>query len=388
MDRHVYLDHSATTPVAPEVLEAMTPYHRDLFGNASSLHEHGRKARQALDHSRQSIAEHLGTKPEEIVFTSGATEANNLAIIGTAFASSQHPHIVTTSIEHHAVLHAVRWLEEQGYPVSYVHPDASGKIDPEAVREVLRDDTALVSVMAGNNEVGTTQPLAELGTLCREHGVLLHSDAVQAFGKMELPTEHIDLLSASAHKLHGPKGVGLLYVRKGVKLAPLFHGGGHENGRRSGTENIPGIVGFAKATEIAFSERHEHRERWTSFRDRMIESLEGIRGTRLNGHRTDCLPHIVNFSFEAVEGESLVLKLDEAGIAVSTGSACSSPELEPSHVLVAIGVPPAMVHGSLRISMGRETVTDEIDALLDALSRAVEALRAYSPFRVGDTDVH
>jgi len=388
MDRRIYLDHSATTPVAPEVLEAMTPYHRHQFGNASSLHEPGRKARRALDEGRGSIAERLATEPEGIVFTSGATEANNLALIGTAFASSERRHIVTTTIEHHAVLHTVRWLEQQGYAVSYVDPDSSGKVDPEAVREALRDDTALVSVMAGNNEVGTTQPLAELGALCRERGILLHSDAVQAFGKVDLPMDRIDLLSASAHKLHGPKGVGLLYVRKGVDLTPLLHGGGHEGGRRSGTENIPGIVGFAKATEIAFAERHEHAERWTGFRNRLIKGVESIPGTRLNGHRTDCLPHIANFSFQAVEGESLVLKLDEEGIAVSTGSACSSPELEPSHVLVAIGIPPAMVHGSLRISMGRETAADEIEALLDALPRAVEALRAYSPFRVGETDVH
>ncbi|MFO8034127.1 MAG: cysteine desulfurase family protein, partial [Candidatus Bipolaricaulota bacterium] len=361
MDRSVYLDHSATTPVAPEVLDAMAPYHREQYGNASSLHVYGRKARSAMEDSRRTIAQRLVVKPEEIVFTCGATEANNLALVGAAYSSSERRHIVTTAIEHHAVLHTVGWLEKQGYPATYVKPDSVGKIDPEAIREAIQEDTLLVSVMAGNNELGTTQPIGKIGALCRERGVLFHTDAVQAFGKVPLPMDSVDLLSASAHKLHGPKGVGLLFVRSGVRLTPLFHGGGHEGGRRSGTENVPGIVGLAKATEIAFEESEETAKRLRSFRNRLIDGVTRIPGSRLNGHRVESLPHIANFSFAAVEGESLVLKLDESGIAVSTGSACSSPELEPSHVLVAIGVAPEMVHGSLRVSTGRETTPDEIE---------------------------
>ncbi len=388
MDRVIYLDHSATTPVAPEVLEAMAPYHREHYGNASSLHVYGRKARSAMEESRGAIAERLGVRAEEIVFTSGATEANNLALVGAAYSSAERRHLVTTAIEHHAVLHTARWLEKLGYSVTFVSPDSSGRVDPQAIGEAVQDDTFLVSVMAGNNELGTTQPIEEIGGLCRERGVLFHTDAVQAFGKVPLAMDSVDLLSASAHKLHGPKGVGLLFVRSGVRLTPLFHGGGHEGGRRSGTENVPGIVGLAKATKISFSEQDESAPRLRALRERLIEGVTRVPGSRLNGHRENSLPHIANFSFEAIEGESLVLKLDEEGIAVSTGSACSSPDLEPSHVLVAIGVPPAMVHGSLRVSTGRETTSEDIERFLEILPRAVESLRAYSPFRVGESDVH
>ncbi len=387
-ERAVYLDHSATTPVAPEVVEAMAPFVREDFGNASSLHTYGRKARQAVEQARGAIAERLGVQAGELVFTSGATEANNLALVGTAYAASDRRHIVTTAIEHHAVLHTARWLESRGFPLTVVQPDSSGRVDPEAVRDALREDTLLVSVMAGNNEIGTVQPIEEIGALCRERGVLLHTDAVQALGKVPVPMEQVDLLSASAHKFHGPKGVGFLFVRKGVRLTPLFHGGGHEGGRRSGTENVPGIVGLAKATELAFGEREECVARWAGFRERLIQGVEHIPGSRLNGHRQDSLPHIANFSFEAIEGESLVLKLDELGVAASTGSACSSPDLEPSHVLVAIGVPPALVHGSLRVSTGRDTTAKDIEKLLEVLPRAIESLRAYSPFKVGESDVH
>ncbi len=388
MDRTIYLDHSATTPVAQEVLQAMTPYQREWYGNASSLYALGRRSRRAVDQSRELIAGHLGVDPGEIVFTSGATEANNLALIGAVYASNGRRHIVTTKVEHHAVLHAARWLETQGYPVTFLDTDEQGRVDPKEVEAALREDTLLVSVMAGNNEIGTLQPIAEIGALCRERGILFHTDAVQAYGKVALPMDAVDLLAASAHKLHGPKGVGLLFARKGVRLAPLLHGGGHEGGRRSGTENVPGIVGLAKATEIAFDERGITALRLTAFRNRLIEGVRSIPGSRLNGHPTDSLPHIANFSFQAVEGESLVLKMDEHGIAVSTGSACSSPDLEPSHVLTAIKVPPSMVHGSLRVSTGRETTADEIEVFLDRLPLAVASLRAYSPFKVGDADVH
>jgi len=383
MNKLVYLDNSATTPVAPEVAEAMRPFFQERYGNASSLHAAGREAHRAVDASRQLIAEHLGSRADELVFTSGATEADNLAVLGTALRSDSGGHIIASRIEHDAVLQAVQWLTERGYEATLLDVDKFGRVDPQAVREAIRPDTLLVSVMAGNNEVGTLQPIGEIGEICREAGVPFHTDAVQAYGKIELPLDGIDLLSVSAHKLHGPKGVGFLYVRNGVKLVPLLHGGGHERGRRSGTENVPGIVGLAEATRLAFEEREAVTERMRSFRERIIQEVSRIRGTRLNGHPIDSLPHIANFSFEAIEGESLIMKLDEFGIAASTGSACSSPNLTASHVLVALGVPLSMAHGSLRVSSGRQTTNEDIDALLDALPVAVERLREISPFKVG-----
>ena len=383
MNNLIYLDNSATTPVAPEVLDAMTPFFRTHYGNASSLHSAGREAHKAVDAGRQLIAEHLGCQENELVFTSGATEADNLAVLGTALRSDAGGHIISSRIEHDAVLQSAQWLTGRGYEVTLLDVDEFGRVDPQAVREALRPDTLLVSIMAGNNEIGTLEPIREIGEICREAGVPFHTDAVQAYGKIDLPLDVIDLLSASAHKLHGPKGVGVLYVRNGVKLAPLLHGGGHERGRRSGTENVPGIVGMAEATRLAFEERETVTERMRAFRRRVIESVLALPGTRLNGHPTDSLPHIANFSFEAIEGESLIMKLDEFGIAASTGSACSSPNLTASHVLVALGVPLSMAHGSLRISTGRQTTNGEIDALLDALPIAVERLREISPFKVG-----
>jgi len=383
MTDFVYLDNSATTPVAEEVRQAMAPYHSVDFGNASSLHSFGRRAHRAIEESRAEIAELLAVRPDEILFTSGATEADNLAILGTAFATEDHRHIVTSKTEHHAVLHSVAWLETRGFEVTRLDPDGTGRIDPQQVRDAIRSDTLLVSIMAGNNEIGTLQPIETIGAICRERGVLFHTDAVQAYGKIDLPIENVDLLSISAHKLHGPKGVGCLFVRNGVRLVPLFHGGGHEKGRRSGTENVPGIVGLAAASRIAFRDRAEVTRRMAAYRERLIDGVGRLRGTRLNGHRTMCLPHIVNFSFQGIEGESLVMKLDEHGIAVSTGSACSSPNLEPSHVLVAIGVPLSMAHGSLRVSAGRQTTGKEIDRFLEVLPHVVEELRRMSPFKVG-----
>ncbi len=383
MNKNIYLDNSATTPLAPEVFEAMAPYFQIQYGNASSLHSLGREARRAVDASRSLVAEQLDAQPDEIVFTSGATEADNLALLGTALRSEHGGHLITSQIEHDAVRHAAEWLKARGYDITSLAVDEFGRVRTEDVRAAIRPDTLLVSVMAGNNEIGTIQPLREIGQICKEHNVPFHTDAVQAYGKIDLPMDVIDLLSVSAHKLHGPKGVGFLYVRKGIKLVPLLHGGGHERGRRSGTENVPGIVGLGAASRIAFAERAEVTQRMKTFRDHLIEHVLKLPGTRLNGHVAESLPHIANFSFEAIEGESLIMKLDEYDIAASTGSACSSPNLEPSHVLVALGVPLSMAHGSLRISTGRQTTQDDIDALLAALPVVVQELRDISPFKVG-----
>jgi cysteine desulfurase len=379
----IYLDNSATTPVASEVLEAMLPFFRVRYGNASSLHSAGREARHAVDESRSLIASTLGVPAADIVFTSGATEADNLAVIGTALRGKQGGHLITSRIEHDAVRLAADWLKARGFEVTALEVDEFGRVDPEAVRESIRPDTRMVSVMAGNNEIGTIQPIRAIGELCRERSIPFHTDAVQAYGKIDLPMDVIDLLSVSAHKLHGPKGVGFLYVRKGVKLSPILHGGGHEGGRRSGTENVPGIVGLAEAARIAFEERDATDKRMRRFRDRLMEGVLKLPGTRLNGHPVESLPHIVNFSFAAIEGESLIMKLDEHGIAASTGSACSSPHLEPSHVLVALGVPLSMAHGSLRVSTGRQTTAQEIKTLLSILPVVVQELRDMSPFKVG-----
>ncbi len=362
----------------------MRPYFSEVYGNASSLHGFGRDARRAIENARAQIAETLGVNSNEIFFTSGATEANNLAIKGLAAVNSGKRHVITTKIEHHAVLHPCAWLQTQGYEVTYLDVDPYGRIDPEAVRAAICDDTLLVSVMAGNNEIGTIEPIARIGEICRERGVLFHTDAVQAYGKISLPLEVIDLLSVSAHKLNGPKGVGFLYVRRGIKLTPLLHGGGHERGLRSGTENTPGIVGMAAAAQLALSERDEVVPRLRGFREQLIAEISKIPGTKLNGHPEEALPHITNFSFAGIEGESLVMRLDEHGIATSTGSACSSPNLEPSHVLQAIKVPLSMAHGSLRISTGRDTTAEQIDAFLIVLPQVVADLRAISPFKVGE----
>jgi cysteine desulfurase len=384
MPDRVYLDNSATTRVASAVLDAMLPYFGAEYGNASSLHRYGREARRAVETSRESIADALGVRHDEIVFTSGATEADNLAIVGSALARSGGGHIITSRVEHDAVLHAVEWLRSTGVATTFLDVDEVGRVDPDAVRAAMRKDTFLVSVMAGNNEIGTVEPIGDIGRICRDRGILFHTDAVQALGKVDMAIEDVDLLAATAHKLHGPKGVGFLYVRRGTRLVPLFHGGGHERGLRSGTENVPGIVGLAAAVRLALAERREVSDAMRRVRRRLIEQVLQIPGTRLNGHPEQSLPHITNFSFAAIEGESLVMKLDEAGIAASTGSACSSPNLEPSHVLVAIGVPLSMAHGSLRISTGRETTDADIERLLDVLPGVVGELRAMSPFKVGE----
>jgi len=384
MTERIYLDNSATTPVAPSVLEAMQPYFDILYGNASSFHEDGRRARKAIDESRAIVAEALGADPGEIVFTSGATESNNLALVGSFLSDDAKRHVVVSSIEHDAVLHTAQWLTKRGIELTVVETDEFGRVDPQAIRDALRDDTLLVSIMAGNNEIGTIQPIDRIAEICREAGVRFHTDAVQAFGKIDLDLMNVDLLSLSAHKFHGPKGVGVLYVRDGVRLVPLQHGGGHERNRRSGTENVPGIVGLGAAASLARSEHAVVSQRMSAMRQQLIDGVATLPGTRLNGHPTESLPHIANFSFEAIEGEGLVMKLDEYGVSASTGSACSSPNLEASHVLLAIGVPISMAHGSLRVSMGRQTTPDEINRFLEILPRAVEDLRAFSPFKVGE----
>ncbi|MCI2426305.1 cysteine desulfurase [Candidatus Acetothermia bacterium] len=382
MNNDIYLDNSATTPVSEEVIEAMLPYWQVEYGNASSLHSFGRRAHIAMEESRARLAASLSASEREIIFTASASEANNLAIKGLAFSGINKYHIITSQIEHPSVGKVCQWLEKQGFTVTYLTVDQEGMVDPDELAATITDDTLLVTIMYGNNEIGTVQPISQIAEICRGQGVIFHTDAVQAYGKIPLALENVDMLSATAHKLHGPKGVGMLYLRRGIKLSPLIHGGGHERGLRSGTENIAGIVGFAKAVEIAFAEMEVLRDRLEGFREQLIETITAIPKTKLNGQRKGSLPHITNISFMAIEGESLVMKLDEHGIATSTGSACSSPNLEPSHVLLAIGTPIVMAHGSLRISTGRRTTQEEIDRFLTILPQVVEELREISPFKI------
>lgn len=379
--KKIYLDNAATTPLDPEVLKAMLPYFTKKYGNASSLHSIGQEAKKALESSREIIAKLLHVDSEEIYFTSCATESNNLALKGVAFANRRRgKHIITTKIEHHCVLNTCKWLEDNGFEVTYLPVDRFGIIRPEDLESVIRDDTILVSIMYANNEIGTIEPIKKLARICSEKGIYFHTDAVQAFGKIPIDINDISMLSVSAHKLYGPKGVGALFVRKDVKIEPILHGGGHEMGLRSGTENIAGIVGLAKATELAFKEMSNESERLKKLRDKLIKQILEIPNTTLNGHPKKRLPNNANFSFKFVEGESIVLMLDERGIEASTGSACSSPKLEPSHVLLAIGLEPALAHGSLRLSLGRYTTKEDIDYVNIVLPEVIENLRRISPF--------
>lgn len=376
----VYLDNAATTPVAESVQRKMSEFFQEKFGNPSSLYSFANAVKtEGLEDSRDSIAALLGVDSEEIVFTSGATESDNLAIKGVALTLEQPGHFITSEIEHHAVLHSFEWLEDQGHEVTYLEVDGDGRVSPRDLEEALREDTALVSIMYANNEIGTVEPINELAELTSENDTLFHTDAVQAFGKFPLELDKVDLLSASGHKIYGPKGVGFLYRRKGVKLEPLLHGGGHENGLRSGTENVPGIAGLARAAGLVYEEMKEENARQKAMRDRIIEKTLRIPDTVLNGPEEDRLPNNANFSFKGIEGESIVMKLDNEGIATSTGSACSSPSLEPSHVLLAIGLPLSLAHGSLRITLGRETTEEEVDHLLEVLPEVVKELRRASP---------
>ena len=376
--RRIYLDNAATTAVSPEVLEAMLPYFTGVFGNASSIHGFGREAKRAIETARRQVMKALNiAAPQEIYFTAGGTESDNWAIKSAALA---HPggHIITTAIEHHAVLHTCQWLEKRGYRVTYLPVDEYGRVSAAQVEKALQDDTILVSVMAANNEVGTIQPIAEIGALCRARGVIFHTDAVQAVGALPIDVQamSIDMLSLSGHKLHGPKGAGVLYVRKGVKIENLLHGGAQERGFRAGTENVPAIVGLGKAIEIARANLADNAAHMTALRQRLIDGLMArVPGTRLNGHPTERLPGNANLSFDKVEGEALLLRLDLVGVAGSSGSACTSGTLDPSHVLLALGLSQAQANGALRLTVGTDTTEEEIDQVLEILPPIVADLR-------------
>jgi cysteine desulfurase len=381
--RKIYLDYAATTPADPEVVKAMMPYFSETFGNPSSPHEFGRNARAAVEVARENVAALLGAKTTEIVFTSGGTESNNFAIKGVAYANrNKGNHIITSSIEHHAVTGPCHFLEKQGFEVTVLPVDGYGMVDPDTVRKAITDRTILISIMNANNEIGTIQPIAAIGKLARERGIYLHTDAVQTFAHIPFTVEslNVDLLSLSAHKFYGPKGVGAIYIRKGTRIVPFMHGGEQEGKRRASTHNVPGIVGLSRAVEMAREKLQEEMATQTRLRDRLIKGLlERIDRSRLNGHPTGRLPNNVNISIEFVEGESMLLSLDMEGIACSTGSACSSASLDPSHVLLAIGLSHEMAHGSLRFSLGRFTDEGDIDRVLEALPPIVEKLRRMSP---------
>ncbi|MFZ0522574.1 MAG: cysteine desulfurase NifS [Candidatus Acidiferrales bacterium] len=381
----IYLDYNATTPVDREVLDAMLPYFSGSFGNASSIHSAGQRGRSAVDAARDSMAALLGAKPSEIVFTCGGTEADNLALFGiVARVDQPRKHMITTAIEHHAVLNSAQALEKQGVDVTYVPVGRTGIVDPDDIRETIRPETALISVMLANNEIGTIQPIEEIGRIAAEEDIYFHCDAVQAAGKLPLDMHRlgVDLLSISAHKIYGPKGVGALYVRAGTELEPIFHGGHHERDRRPGTENVPGIVGMGKAAELAAKHLAEDATRLAAMRDKFESALLSLPGVRLNGDAQHRVPNTSNLSFDAAGGEALVIALDLQGIACSTGAACSSGAVEPSHVLTAIGLTPDQARSSVRFSFGRPTTADEVDHAIEIIPAVVERLRALSPLSV------
>ena len=383
MARFVYADNAATTPVSREVLDAMLPYYAEHYGNPSSLYSVGREAKKAVELARGEIASCIGAQPAEIFFTSGGSESDNWAIKGVAHeqAKKGKKHLITTKFEHHAVLHTMSALEKEGFEVTYLDVHEDGLVRPAELEAALREDTALVSVMYANNEIGTIQPIAELGAICKKRGVLFHSDAVQAVGNVEIDVaaQNIDLLSLTAHKLHGPKGCGALYIRKGIRLPNLIEGGAQERGRRAGTENVAGMVGLAAAMKHACSTVAERRERLSALRDKLIDGALQIPRSRLNGDRVHRLPGNVNLCFEGIEGESLLLMLDLQGVCASSGSACTSGSLDPSHVLLAIGLPHEIAHGSLRLSLSDQNTEEDVDYILEILPGIVERLRAMSP---------
>lgn len=383
MKKLIYLDNAATTKTAPEVVEAMLPYFSELYGNPSSIYSLAGESKKAVDHARENIAGALGAQPEEIYFTAGGTESDNWALKAAAeFYKKKGNHIITTKIEHHAILHTCQWLEKQGFEVTYLNVDENGVVKLEELKKAIRPTTILISVMYANNEIGTIQPIKEIGEIAREHGILFHTDAVQAFGQLPIQVDdcHIDMLSASGHKLNGPKGIGFLYIRKGVKIRSFIHGGAQERKRRAGTENVPGIVGLGKAVERAVSTRKERADKEKELRDYLIgRVLKEIPYTRLNGHRTMRLPNNANFSFQFIEGESLLIMLDMEGICGSSGSACTSGSLDPSHVLLAIGLPHEIAHGSLRLTLSEETTKEELDFVVESLKKIIDRLRSMSP---------
>jgi len=378
--KHIYLDHAATTPVDPDVLDAMLPYFTERYGNASSLHSQGTAAKEALDESREQVASLIGADPDEVIFTGSGTESDNLAVKGVAMRHGSG-HIITSQIEHPAVLQPCEYLENKGFDVTYLPVDKHGLVDPSDVHNAIRDDTRLVSIMHANNEIGTVEPVREIARVAHEHEVPVHTDAVQTVGKIPVDIQElgVDMLSLSAHKIYGPKGVGALYIRDGTQLEPLLHGGGHEHGLRSSTENIPGVVGLGTACQLAKERLDGEQKRLTGLRDRLIDTVLEIEEAYLNGHPEKRLPNNAHFRFTAIEGESLLLSLDEQGIAASTGSACSSKKLQASHVLLAIGLDAVEAHGSLRLTLGKDTTEEDVDIVLRVLPGIIERLREMSP---------
>lgn len=383
MSKVIYLDHAATTPTKPEVVKEMLPYFTESFGNPSAIYGFASKNKAKISEVRASIGKTLGTSADNIYFTAGGSEADNWALVATAEAYGQKgKHIITTKIEHHAILHTAEYLEQRGFEITYLDVDEDGLVRLEDLKKAIRPDTILISIMFANNEIGTIQPVKEIGALAKEKGILFHTDAVQAYGQIPIDVEelNIDMLSASGHKLYGPKGIGFLYIRKGVKIRSFIHGGAQERKRRAGTENVPGIIGLGKAAEIAFATMDERIEKESALRDYMISRiLEEIPYVKLNGHKTKRLPNNVNVSFRFVEGESLLIMLDMKGICASSGSACTSGSLDPSHVLLAIGLPHEIAHGSLRLTLGDETTKEDVDYVIDQLKEIVEKLRSMSP---------
>lgn len=383
MDKFLYLDNAATTKTAPEVLEAMLPYFTEKFGNPSSVYTFAAGNKEVVDVQRDRIAATLGAKSNEIYFTAGGSEADNWALKAMADAyRDKGNHIITTKIEHHAILHTAQYLEKNGYEVTYLDVDEDGKVRLEDLKKTIRPETILISVMFANNEIGTIEPIKEIGQIAHEHGILFHTDAVQAYGQLPINVDecHIDMLSASGHKLNGPKGIGFLYIRKGVKIRSFIHGGAQERKRRAGTENVPGIVGIGTAAKRAADTREERTASEVEVRDYLIDRvLKEIPYSRLNGHRTDRLPNNANFSFQFIEGESLLIMLDGKGICASSGSACTSGSLDPSHVLLAIGLPHEIAHGSLRLTINEEITKEDIDYVVENLKAIIERLRNMSP---------
>ena len=383
MKKMIYLDNAATTKTSPEVVEAMLPYFSEFYGNASTVYEFGGKSKEAISSARETIAAAIGAKENEIYFTAGGSESDNWALKAAAEAyKDKGRHIITSKIEHHAILHTCQWLEQNEYEVTYLDVDEFGVVKLEELKKAIRPDTILISIMFANNEIGTIEPVAEIGKIAREHGVLFHTDAVQAFGQLPINVDqlNIDMLSSSGHKLNGPKGIGFLYIRKGIKIRSFLHGGAQERKRRAGTENVPGIVGFGKAVELALATMKERTDRERELRDYLMERvLKEIPFTRVNGDRSNRLPNNVNLCFQFVEGESLLIMLDMKGICGSSGSACTSGSLDPSHVLLAIGLPHEIAHGSLRLTLGSDTTKEDIDFTVDAIKEIVGQLREMSP---------
>ena len=383
MEKMIYLDNAATTKTRPEVVESMLPYFTEFYVNPSSVYTFSAKSKEAVTKAREIIADSLGVKSNEIYFTAGGSEADNWALVAAAEAyEAKGKHIITSKIEHHAILHTCEYLEKRGYEVTYLDVDENGVVKLDELKKAIRPDTILISIMFANNEIGTIEPIKEIGAIAKEHGILFHTDAVQAYGHVPISADeyNIDMLSASGHKINGPKGIGFLYIRKGVKIRSFIHGGAQERRRRAGTENVPGIVGFGKAVQLAMDEMEERTKKEVEMREYLMEKvLREVPFTRINGSRTSRLPNNINFAFQFIEGESLLIKLDMAGICGSSGSACTSGSLDPSHVLLAIGLPHEIAHGSLRLTLSEENTMEEMDITADKIKEIVAYLRELSP---------